>query len=84
MIPENVSMLLNAFYSCTTIEKAPTIPRGAEDIENIFSGCSSMRGTLEVNATNLMVCTNALKGTNITEITGTASDEIKAQILATK
>lgn len=84
VIPENASFLLNTFYYCIALEKAPTIPSGAEDIENIFYGCSSLSGSVEINGEHLSVYTNALKGTNITEITGTISDELKANILATK
>lgn len=84
VIPENASMLLNAFIGCSALEKAPTIPAGAEDIENIFAECISLSGSLEINGTHLSIYTNALKGTKISEITGTISDELKAEILATK
>ena len=83
-IPENVSMLLNAFAYCSSLEKAPTIPTAAENLDNAFEGCTSLSGSIEINSVYIMSYMQMLKGTNISEVTGTISDEYKTKILATK
>jgi len=84
VIPNGVNSLLCTFYSCSSLKRAPVIPAAVEDLEDSFNGCTSMSGTIEINSTYLMSYHNALKNTQITEVTGTVSDELKANILATK
>ena len=62
----------------------PGVIREDSHLEDSFNGCTSMSGTIEINSTYLMSYHNALKNTQITEVTGTVSDELKANILATK
>ena len=75
------------------VEKAPVIPETITDIDGLFEYTNwnpneqfdtVVSGSIEINATNLQNYRNALKGTNITEVTGTISDELKEAILATK
>ena len=84
IIPSSVTDIDGAFYECTVLKTAPVIHENILTMIDAFSGCSSLSGAIEINAINLKGYSNALYGTNITEITGSISDELKGKILATK
>ena len=83
-LPLSVENIDQAFLDCISLVNSPVIHENITRMEEAFCGCTSLSGAIEINATNLSVYVNALSGTNITEITGSISDELKAEILATK
>lgn len=82
-IPGTVISIYDAFKGCTGLTEAPVIPSSVQYMENAFSGCTALSGTLTCNA-NPKSYTDALKGTNITSVAGSCSEETKAALLATK
>ena len=82
-IPNSVNMMSYTFQNCTSLETAPVIPESVDYLYATFNGCSNLTGTIEINSTPFSY-PNALKGTQITEITGACSDARKEQILATR
>lgn len=83
-IPLSVTNLNGTFTGCRTLTVPPVIHENITDIFAAFDGCSALTGTMEINAKNLINYNYALLGTNITEIAGTISDNLKEKILETK
>lgn len=83
-IPLSVTSLNGTFTGCKALTVPPVIHENITDMFAVFDGCNLLAGTLEVNAKKLVNYSYALLGTNITEITGTISDNLKQKILETK
>lgn len=81
-IPSSVTNMFSTFDSCTSLTTAPTIPNSVTDMTQTFDSCTSLTGTIEINANPTDSFYRCLKGTQITEVTG--STTLKAEILATK
>lgn len=84
VLPLSVTNLCAAFELCHNLITAPVIHENITDICGAFYECRLLTGALEINSKQLDDYETALTYTNITEITGTISDELKAAILATK
>lgn len=86
-IPDGVTDMSGTFAYCTAITKAPTIPANVKVVgrykRGVFYGCTNLSGTLICHA-NPTDYAYALKGTKITAIEGSCSDETKAALMATK
>ena len=63
---------------------APIIPETITNMNESFNGCIYLTGSIEINATSLHSYRKALRGTQITEITGTISENLKTNILLTR
>lgn len=83
-IPLSVTDISGCFIACSNLIVPPVIHENILYAYDTFSACYALSGTLEVNAVNLIEYADMLLDTNITEITGSISDELKAAILATK
>lgn len=83
VIPNKVTTINYAFYYCEKLASAPVIPESVNDIGLAFYGCFSMSGTIEINSADLTYYAGALHNTQITAITGSISDDLKTQLLAT-
>lgn len=83
VIPNKVTTINYAFYYCEKLASAPTIPESVKDIGMAFYGCFSMSGTIEINSAELTYYAGSLHNTQITAITGSISDDLKTQLLAT-
>ena len=83
VIPNKVTTINYAFYYCEKLASAPVIPESVKDIGMAFYGCFSMSGTIEINSAELTYYAGALHNTQITAITGSISDDLKTQLLAT-
>ena len=83
-IPLSVTDIGGCFIGCSSLRVPPVIHENILYAYDAFSACYALSGTLEVNATNLIEYADMLMDTNITEITGSISDELKSEILATK
>ena len=83
-IPLSVTSINGTFTGCKALTVPPVIHENITDMFAVFDGCNLLAGTLEVNAKKLVNYSYALLGTNITEITGTISDNLKQKILETK
>ena len=81
VLPSSVSEINYTFADCTALETPPVIHENITDMRETFSGCTSLYGTIEINAQNISCYERALYKTNITEITGSISDELKSAIL---
>ena len=84
VLPLSVTNLCAAFELCHNLKTAPVIHENITDICGAFYECRLLTGTLEINSKQLDSYETAITYTNITEITGTISDELKVAILATK
>ena len=42
--------MTNAFYNCSSLETVPEIPSGVGTMEKAFRGCTSLTGTIVINA----------------------------------
>ena len=84
VIPDKVTSLYYAFYYCEVMKNAPVIPASLKNLEMTFYGCFALSGTLEINSNDITKYTAALHNTQITNITGSISDDLKSKILATK
>lgn len=83
-IPLSVTDIAGCFIACSNLTVPPVIHENILYAYDTFSACYALSGTLEINAVNLIDYGDMLLDTNITEITGSISDELKAAILATK
>ena len=83
-IPLSVTDISGCFIACSILTVPPVIHENILYAYDTFSACYALSGSLEVNAVNLKEYADMLLDTNITEITGNISDELKAAILATK
>ena len=83
-LPLSVCYIGQAFWGCTSLTVPPVIHENITEMYAAFAGCSNLRGALEINSKKMDNYFYALIGTNITEITGTIPDSLKAEILATK
>ncbi len=83
-IPLSVTDIGGCFIGCSSLRVPPVIHENILYAYDAFSACYALSGTLEVNATNLIEYADMLMDTNITEITGSISDELKVAILETK
>ena len=84
VLPLSVTNLCAAFELCLNLQSAPVIHENITDICGAFYECRLLTGALEINSKQLDSYETAITYTNITEITGTISDELKVAILATK
>ena len=90
-IPDSVTNIGGAFASCNSLAKAPIIPANVDKMycrygtfaDGAFEGCTNLTGTLICNA-NPTIYDKALKGTQITAIEGSCTEETKQALLATK
>lgn len=88
-IPDSVMNMKGTFTHCTALVKAPIIPADVKEMGNAilgsgtFYGCTDLSGTLICHA-NPDSYHDVLKGTQITAIEGSCSEETKAALLATK
>lgn len=88
-IPDSVTNMEGTFARCTALVKAPIIPANVKEMGNAilgsgtFYGCTDLSGTLICHA-NPDSYYGVLKGTQITAIEGSCSEETKAALLATK
>lgn len=71
-----------AFKDCVLLTNAPVIPNSVTDIENTFSGCTSLTGSLICNA-NPNKYKDALKETYIYNIDGTCTEDTKDNLIKT-
>ena len=83
-LPLSVYYIGQAFWGCTSLTVPPVIHENISEMYATFAGCSNLTGVLEINSNRIDNYYYALVGTNITEIIGTISDELKVAILATK
>ncbi len=84
VLPLSVTYLCAAFELCHNLKTASVIHENITDIYGAFYECKLLTGALEINSKRLDSYEYVITDTNITEITGTISDELKAAILATK
>lgn len=84
----NVTAMYNdaywgTFSGCMAMTTAPAIPAGVTDMSYAFADCTALTGEIEVNA-NLLYCEGCFDNTtqNI-KITGSCSDETKANLAST-
>lgn len=84
VLSDTINDMEYAFLDCSALEVPPVIHNNITYMQEAFSGCTSLSGTIEINAENLIRYDGVLFDTNITEITGSIPDELKAEILATK
>lgn len=88
-IPDSVTNMEGTFACCTSLVKAPIIPANVKEMGNAafgsgtFYGCTDLSGTLICHA-NPDSYYDVLRGTQITAIEGSCSEETKAALLATK
>ena len=75
--------MFRTFSWCDKLLKAPEIPSNVTNMSYTFEGCTSLTSTIEVNA-NPSSCTNCLKSTQITGITGSCTQTTKDALMATK
>ena len=78
-----VNTMYQTFDSCTSLTTAPTIPNSVTDMTFTFYGCTSLTGTIEVNA-NPTECYECFKNTQITGITGSCTQTTKNNLMKTK
>lgn len=83
-LPLSVTYIGQTFWGCTSLTVPPVIHENITEMYAAFAGCSNLTGAIEINSDRIYNYLYALIGTNITEITGTISDSLKAEILATK
>ncbi len=83
-LPLSVTYIGQTFWGCTSLTVPPVIHENITEMYAAFAGCSNLTGAIEINSDRVYNYNYALIGTNITEITGTISDNLKAAILATK
>lgn len=83
-LPLSVTYIGQTFWGCTSLTVPPVIHENITEMYAAFAGCSNLTGAIEINSNRVYNYNYALAGTNITEITGTISDSLKEEILATK
>ena len=81
-IPDRTQNMMRTFENCTSLTKAPVIPAKVTYMMGAFMDCNSLAGALVCNA-NLSMCMKDLKGTQITAIEGSCSEQTKQALLAT-
>lgn len=82
-IPDGCIALARTFEDCTSLAETPVIPESVKYMTGTFKGCTSLTGTLICHA-NHHEYDEALKGTQITAIEGSCSEETKTKLLGTK
>lgn len=80
---KQVNALSYTFYNLDSLTTTPKILNSVTNMNSTFQGCTSLTGTIEVNA-NPTFYDYCLKSTKITGITGSCSQETKYVLMATK
>lgn len=62
VIPSSVTNMNNTFYSCGSLTTAPVIPNSVTNMYNTFQNCTSLTGTITINA-NPLVYNTCFAGT---------------------
>ena len=87
-IPNSVTKMSSTFKGCTSLTTAPVIPSSVTNVYQTFNGCTSLTGSIEVNGriyiSNVYKYGMFIKNTQITEITGSCSNDTKSLLLRTK
>ena len=87
-IPNSVTKMHSTFKGCTSLTTAPVIPSGVTNVYQTFNGCTSLTGSIEVNGniytSNTFNYGMFIKNTQITEITGSCSNNTKSLLLRTR
>ena len=85
VIPSTVTTMTQTFNDCTALTQAPDLSNCTNlvTVNNLFLGCTSLAGTITLNATPTKY-DYCLTDTQITDILGSCSSDIKTAILATR
>lgn len=83
-LPISLHIMNGVFMNCRNLTRAPCIPVFVLSMDYAFQGCTSVTGTLFCNVAGSSIrMGEALQGTQITEIRGTCSEQIKKRLLKT-
>ena len=84
-LPTTAFNINTMFSGCTKLNTPPVIPENVTYMSFAFESCTSLSGSITVNTNKAThYYGNFIYQTQITEILGTCSDELKASLLATK
>lgn len=86
---KNVLSASNAYYNCVNMTEAPALPNSLVNISSIYKGCTSLTGTIRIDA-NITTYTDSFSGTvkpivltgtstNLAVIAATSSGNVTVQ-----